>query len=319
MSSTLKAIIFIFGGLLAVIGPLLLSFTLIVTIGKFVAGTFVLISQAATKANISTTVFVAKFALMGVAVLAVIAILILVAEDIAMFVQGQDSLVGKFMAPWSELAPKINAALAPFIIILQDMWNNIKNILTGIIDFTVGIFTNDVDKAAKGLELILADSLDFLANMVAMILPILWTTLKTIWSLLTTVIPQIFTMLNNMIATAIKSVFKTILAAFDKLFSTIKSKLTDSGVGKFFGNMFSSPAFGSGGLAMAGGGGIPSNIGNSLNSNKSINISATIQTFVPEGTPQYQADSLNETSRAVAQEVFNANINNLYNDIPEVE
>jgi len=338
MSPVLKTTIFLFGLFLSVVGPLLIVFASIISLGRFVANAFLLIAVSAKGAQLSTLGWVVKFGLMGVAMLAVIAILALLVEDIVAFVKGQKSLVGKFIEPWETLKPKLNAAIKPFLILLEDALSNIKGLLMGIAEFMTGVFTDDIEKSTKGLEKIIINFLNLLGNVITIVLGLLWKLLKSIVGAILQWGPRTYKIMKRGLQNAVISLGNVIVKTLDKVIGTIKNKLKSLGLEKLFdfdigagfaginnlGGAFKIPSSASDSEPMFNINGLrnmASSMSNMLrkDNSKSISVNANIQTFVPEGTPQYQAESLVQTSKNAAEEVFNTKINNLFTNIPEIE
>ena len=95
LSPTMKKSIFLIGAFAAAIGPLILIFTALVNVGMMVRTTFLAIAGAARIANLSTSLFMLKFALMGIAAIAILLLGLGIFEDITVFLKGGDSLIGK--------------------------------------------------------------------------------------------------------------------------------------------------------------------------------------------------------------------------------
>lgn len=123
VSPTMKMILFWFGAILATIGPLLLIFGGIITLGMGVAKVFTMIAAAAAVKNLTMGVMLLKYILIAAAIAAVIALIALLIEDFILYTKGQKSLFGKILPPWDELKEKIEAvkfAIAKFAL----KWND---------------------------------------------------------------------------------------------------------------------------------------------------------------------------------------------------
>lgn len=87
---------------------------------------------------------------------AVVALVTLIAtkgdEIQAMLAQFDEWLTGVFATDWTEIfGPVLGGAFNAFFQNVENVWNGIKQIFNGIIDFIRGVFTGDWDRAWKGL------------------------------------------------------------------------------------------------------------------------------------------------------------------------
>ncbi len=87
---------------------------------------------------------------------AVVALVTLIAtkgdEIQAMLAQFDEWLTGVFATDWTELfGPVLGGAFNAFFQNIENVWNGIKQIFDGVIDFIRGVFTGDWDRAWKGL------------------------------------------------------------------------------------------------------------------------------------------------------------------------
>jgi len=346
LTPQMRIIILVIGGILAAIGPLIIGFVMLTKIGVGVVSMFKLVTTAARAANLATGLFIGKMALIGIAVAAVIVILALLVEDIIAYVNGNKSLIGQFIEPWSTLGPKFKEYFAPIIILLNDLWVNVKTIFQGIIDWVMGIFTGDVDRAVKGIGEILSGVWEAIGNMAAILVPILWTVLQAIWGALVKWIPNLFswlwksaltavdailTYIYDMITGWIKSIIDAITGAFANIWDTLKNSakgvVDKIGLGKFLktgdkwfqgvgGPLFSPAA----GVQMAGAVAGTQNLSTmNRSANKSLSVNSEIKVYVPQGTPESQASFAGDAARKAAEDVFNAKMNDLMNNMSEVE
>lgn len=140
LSPTIKKTIFIIGGLAAVIGPLILAFSALVKIGLFVKGALLAVAGAARVANLSTSLFLLKFALMGAAIIGIISLALLLFEDITIFLKGGDSLIGKIINKLSKLNEKLKGFGVFTLESIKQTLKSIDSLLQSFIDFWVGVF-----------------------------------------------------------------------------------------------------------------------------------------------------------------------------------
>ena len=70
----------------------------------------------------------------------------------AMLAQFDEWLTGVFATDWTEIfGPVLGGAFNAFFQNIENVWNGIKQIFNGVIDFIRGVFTGDWDRAWKGL------------------------------------------------------------------------------------------------------------------------------------------------------------------------
>ncbi len=336
MSLILKAVIWTFLAIPAVIAPLLLAFTLLIHLGTFVSGTFVLMARSATAANTSMNMLLLKFGLLALAFIAVIALLVLLTEDIVAFTKGQKSLIGEFLEPWSTLQPKMKAVLDPFLILINDTWENLKKMFNGIIKFIKGSLTDDLELTLEGVDGIVRGFFGGFGDLSAILYGILKGLSKVLSSFIINLLPNLITGLVKGFENAFDSVVFYIIESFIKMFDDIWESFKNSKLGKILTklipgmNVDIKDTSGKGFIDQIGNNfknsvnkfGFNSNfmrtktIGDQISKNpnrasKTFNINANIETYVPEGTPQFQIDVLRETARLSAEEVFNKNLENL--------
>lgn len=87
---------------------------------------------------------------------AVVALVTLIAtkgdETQAMLARFDEWLTGVFATDWTEIfGPVLGGAFNAFFQNIENVWNGIKQIFNGVIDFIRGVFTGDWDRAWKGL------------------------------------------------------------------------------------------------------------------------------------------------------------------------
>lgn len=170
LTPTLKRILFIFAALTATVGPLILAFSALVKVGLFVRTSLLAVSAAARIANLSTSLFLLKFALMGAALIGVLLLAIGFFEDISSFLKGQDSAIGRIIAKLNVLNEKLKS-LGVFT--LQNIKNTLKSIgdlIQSFMDTIVGLFTGRWKFALDSLVNLFADTFKTIGNIAATIL-----------------------------------------------------------------------------------------------------------------------------------------------------
>lgn len=79
----------------------------------------------------------------------------------AMLARFDEWLTGVFSTDWTEiLGPVLGGAFNAFFQNIENVWNGIKQIFNGVIDFIRGVFTGDWDRAWKGLGEVLRGIVD---------------------------------------------------------------------------------------------------------------------------------------------------------------
>ena len=318
LTPSMKRVTLLIAAVLALIGPLILSFTLLVQLGLAVQKTFLAIRTAMAASNVTMGVFLAKFALIGAAIIAVLALLALFVDDIANFVDGNESFIGRFLEPWETLGPKIKAALQPFINAFMAAWEIVKSIGTDIMDFIDAVLVGNVEVAAVAIEDILRKSFDVYARLLSIFITVLGKLGMVIWNKIIKNLPAISSFIQKAIVTAgkaigiaIGNIVDDILDSISKKFMGFFSSIKDE-AGDFFSGLF-----GNGGNFSANISGNPQSIGGALaqsqsvtNANRSVqnnnNFNMPLTMNVPSGTPEQQTASLaNEIPRMVSEAIQN--------------
>lgn len=79
----------------------------------------------------------------------------------AMLARFDEWLTGVFATDWTEIfGPVLGGAFNAFFQNIENVWNGIKQIFNGVIDFIRGVFTGDWDRAWKGLGEVLRGIVD---------------------------------------------------------------------------------------------------------------------------------------------------------------
>lgn len=91
--------------------------------------------------------------LVTAAVVGLVALIATKGDEIqAMLAQFDEWLTGVFATDWTEVfGPVLGGAFNAFFQNIENVWNGIKQIFDGVIDFIRGVFTGDWDRAWKGL------------------------------------------------------------------------------------------------------------------------------------------------------------------------
>lgn len=112
-------------------------------------------------ATVATTAFGAAIAFLtspiGIVIAAIVALVALIAtkgdEIQALLQKVDDFLQGIFAKDWTDVfGPVLGGILNGFFTNVKNIWNSIKRIFDGIIDFVRGVFTGDWERAWQGVQ-----------------------------------------------------------------------------------------------------------------------------------------------------------------------
>lgn len=164
MDERTKAAVVTVMAIVAAIGPLL------VIIGKIATGISAIIKLWPTiKAiGIALRTFVASnpIVLIGAAVVAFVALIATKGEEIKQLLQRVDDFLQNIFAKdFTEIfGPVFGNILNGFLANFKNIWNSIKQIFDGIIDFIRGVFTGDWERAWNGIKEIFKGAFDGLVT-----------------------------------------------------------------------------------------------------------------------------------------------------------
>ena len=101
------------------------------------------------------------------AIIALVALIAVKGEEIKAWLTGFDAwLQGVFLIDWTELFdPVLGEYLNAFFANVKNIWDAIKQIFTGVIDFIRGVFTGDWERAWLGVQTIFKGIFDGLVAM----------------------------------------------------------------------------------------------------------------------------------------------------------
>lgn len=132
-------------GIVAAIGPLLL------VLGKIIGsvGTIMRVVSSVVGFIIANPI-----ALIIAAVVGLVALIVAYGDEIKGWLQNFDDwLQGIFAKDWTEVfGPVLGEVLNAFFANLKNIWDSIKQIFDGIIDFIRGVFTGDWERAWNGVK-----------------------------------------------------------------------------------------------------------------------------------------------------------------------
>jgi phage-related minor tail protein len=149
-------------GVLAVIAAISPLASLISTISGMVAAIPTLINGVSTAL---TWLMANPMALVIAAIVALVVLIATKGDEIqAMLQRFDDWLQSIFAKDWTEVfGPVLGGILNGFFDKIKDVWDSIKQIFDGIIDFIRGVFTGDWQRAWEGVKKIFSGIMDGLA------------------------------------------------------------------------------------------------------------------------------------------------------------
>ena len=283
MNPELRTAILIIGGLIAVIGPLLVGFSLMVVVGKAVAGMFLMLKAAAPAANVPIVILLLKFILIAAAVAAVIAVIVLLVEDFIIWRKGGESAIGAIIDGFGNLLEKM--------VLTKEMQ---KELAKGWVDFW--------EDAGAGLHRFVKAWVPFWEGVGASMRPAiekmieLWT---MFWETVGGKLFQFFKLTD--------SVINKLTDMFTELPKTIKiEQFTKEGfigaaaaagqkqviIEKFTGGGFRGRGLG----------------GQTVSNRNEFNI--TVPVTVPEGTPEHQKRVISDYTEDVTEMLFKKYLGN---------
>jgi tape measure domain-containing protein len=303
VTPTMKRMIWFFGLFLALLGPITLAMWAFISAGKAIASVLIFISGAARAANMSMLLFLGKFALIAIAILAAIGLAAVAFEDIFTFMKGGESATGRIIALMDVLNEKLKKLGSFTLNMLKRLLGNMSGIFDGFFETIIGLFTKRWKFAGLGFLKLLENSIMLMAN-----------TILTIFQPLFDIINLIF-----------KTKFD-LGAGLDKNVADLKSivKATPSAV-KTFSQGFIEQAvslpghverIGKAAIMNAATSGFGVTPGGGINQ---FNINTDITLPVPEGTPSAQIEHIDITARKAVEEQFKHEIRKLTNAMPEKE
>lgn len=324
LSPGIKWAIIVFTGLLALIGPLSAGFIFLVKIGQVLSSVFVMLSASALKANSSIIMMFVKFGLWGAVILGIIALLALLFDDIYQYVNGGNSLIGKFIEPWATLGPKIRAQIMPYWILFKDSLNDLKDVLLQVLGFIADVMGDNTEKAAEHFSKLVDKIVSLAGNLTALLVPLAYKILEAIILGVLVSFDRLMIKFRQVLYTFIDSIVQAAVDAIAGLFVRIENYLYTSRIGKLlskgiefvkkdteeFNRNLDKPLSYALDYAKKDGAQFDRLMG-FKEVNKTLNVSVTPNIQVPEGTPAAQLQYIQEG----AQEIFRKGIEGLTRSI----
>lgn len=203
LTPSVRKAILIFGGFLAIIGPLTLGLIELGKAGLFVNSIMSQFGLGIAKSNAGILGSIGKYGLLLGQFLLIAGALFLIFEDIYTYVTGGKSIIGEILPPWEELGPKIMAALKPYIILLMDLWESVKNTVVEYVNFIYDVFKGNTDAASEHFKNYIKGIIDIISNLAAILLPILWELFKVVAIFIFTKLPGLILDMMRILTTAL--------------------------------------------------------------------------------------------------------------------
>lgn len=291
ISPTMKKTLFIIGALLGVIGPLTLALTILISVGKVLASTFILISGAAKAAHLSTLVFMAKFLLIGLLIVGVTLLSLALYDELMTEMKGGKTVLGEFETFLDKLQKKLEDMRIFTLSIFRDMFKEISDSMDRFFDSMFSLFSGKWKKFWNELNQSALNAFNALAQG------------------LLGIFQPIFDLLNKIFGTKLN--LAEISRKTDELI--IEAAKLPFKVGK---DLFEKAVMGTHGAI---GGMLFGDITSPMQGVTNFNINSKITIPVPEGTPAEQVERLDKTARHAVTSQFEKEIRNLTHSLPEVE
>ena len=296
LTPTMKRMIWFFGLFLALLGPLSLALWAFVTVSKAVAGALFFISTAAKAANLSMLMFLGKFAIIAIAILATLALTAIIFEDILAFMTGEESAIGRIIV----LLDKLNEKLKANKIFTLDLFKNAFEELSESMDKFFDSFFSLISGKWKKFWFELNDSalnfFNFLANSILGIFQPIFDIINKIFDIklnFAEISRKTDELIIGTVVGAGKTGFQFSKDFLDKIVASTHAALS----GVLFGDITGSPDRGG----------------------TTFNINSNITLPIPEGTPTAQIEQLDKTARQAVTAQFKEEIRHLVNSMPEKE
>lgn len=316
--STVKWIIAI-AGFAAAIGPALLIFAKLSTMGFAIIRMLSFMSVAWAKAGTAAALAQIKFALVPIAVAAIIAALVLFIQDLYTWIKGGDSLLGDWLGSWVDFKDKLIETFGAIIAPFADMLIGLKDIIVGIFQLIYAAFTGDSKAAIEAVTKIWQGFVAYMergSEFIVEALKLLF--LKALPALADAGIALVKMAFQKLIEIA-TNVSQVLFDVIEAKFPFIASLLKKAGAftagavgtaGEFLGGAFTGePVF-----AGAAAAGTPT-----IGSTNVVKIDSNIKMEIPAGTPEAQAAYIENNVRKVVQEENEKMIRHVIATNPEVE
>jgi tape measure domain-containing protein len=324
LSPAMQKLAVVVGVLATALGPLLLAFSMLVKLaGKVqiaLVGLFTM-SKGAMAANIAV---LGRFMVIGGLVLAVLAAIALAVEDFMTYMAGGQSVIGKFLEPWSELGPKVTKNLEGLLTTFQTIFSTVVEIARGTVGFILSILSGDALTASLQLEKLVNNILILIGGLFVALFqmavkfgPILWQLIvfaaDKVSHMLYTMFYSVFDNIFNFFWGKIKWVIDKISPFAGKAWKGVSegAKSLNNTLGNITPGFYNfDPNFAFPGSSPS----VPAQ-----GKNQSLSVNSTIQMTVPEGTPQEQVKFVRSAAEKAVKEEFSRQMRGILINYPETE
>lgn len=316
MNPTMRQSIIIFAAFAALLPVIAGGLGLLITVGLLASSAVKALQATLLATNTTMLLMLGKMLLWGAVILGIGALLFVLFDDVNNYIKGNESFIGRWLEKWETLYPKIKAYLAPFLILLSDLFDQTKNTFIDLVLFFKAWFEGDSTAMAEYLKKIIAGLFDMLTTLLAIAIPLLIDAVKAL--VLKGMIP-LTDALSKLMINMGKGALNMAVVFIDQIYEAVIAKA--SGLKDYFMNL-STGVLNSviEKLNKLPGLNIPTipvdlmtSIGSAVGlrdnnaSSQTLKIDVTADIKVPEGTPQSQQQYLSET----ADVIFRQRMSNL--------
>jgi hypothetical protein len=284
MNPELRTAILIIGGLIAIIGPLLIGFSLMVVVGKAVAGMFLALKAAAWAANVPVAILLLKFILIAAAVAAVIVVITLLIEDFIIWRKGGESAIGAILESFSNLLVKMGLTKEMQKKLVKDWIEGWKNIGAGLHQFEKGIWIPFWERAGTMIHIFVKDWVEG------------WKAIGMAIEPAITKMIELWTTFWEAVGGKLFQFFKLTKSIIDKLKGELPTIPETVQVRQFTETIMPGQA-------------LPGLGGKSTVTNKN-EFNVTVPVTVPEGTPEHQKRVISDYTEDVTEMLFRKYLGN---------
>lgn len=272
--------------ILALIGPLLLGFSQLIKMGLALRSMLLVLAGGFTKAGTAALLFQTKMLLLPIAIISAIALLILIIEDLYVWIKGGQSVIGDLIGTWDSFTGKFTKGIKLIFDDFRQLFNIIKNIFEKGIEKLVDIIKQFTPEPIKEL----------------------WSTLIPFFETLFEQIKEIFK----------KTFTEDIPSIYSKVGGKVKKDFSDffEFVIKPMIEGFKTEGFIPAGVGEPDTSGV---IGVTAGRRGTINVDSTINLTIPAGTPEEQQDFIQDTAKNVFRKEFEKHLKTVYEENPEIE
>lgn len=172
LSPAIKWMLVIIGGLVAIAGPVIVAFTTMAGAGLMFKTMLDKIAFAASRAGVAVGVLLTEAVLIAAGVAAAAGIIILAIDDIYTYLNGGESVIGKFIAPWSKIGPAFKETFLPLWILFKEALSDALSIVKNVVGLITNLLTDNTGAASKNIEKILEKVVSLFGNLAALIVPL---------------------------------------------------------------------------------------------------------------------------------------------------